>query len=59
MLDGYELVPEAYGQKFQNCEKKKDQPGLLFHKCCQASKVKDFAKLKELVLFEDFKKCMW
>lgn len=39
--------------------KKKDQPGLLFHTCCQASKVKDFAKLKELVLFEAFKKCMW
>lgn len=30
MLDGYELVPEAYGQKFQNCGEKKINLGCFF-----------------------------
>lgn len=31
---------------------------MLFDKECQASKVKDFAQLRELVLLEDFNKCL-
>lgn len=34
------------------------EKGILFDKWCQSSKVSDFAKLQELVLLEDFKKCL-
>ena len=64
VLRAYELVPEAYRQKFRNCVKSVSQTyvefarekGVLFDKWCHASKTKDFAQLRELVLLEDFKK---
>lgn len=51
VLRAYELVPEAYRQKFRKCERTVNQTyvefahekGVLFDKWCQASKVKDFA----------------
>lgn len=66
VLRAYELVPEAYRQKFRKCEKSVNQTyvefarekGALFDKWCQASKTKNFAQLRELVLLEEFKKCL-
>lgn len=66
VLRAYELVPEAYRQKFRSCTKSGNQTfvefarekGVLFDKWCQASKVEDFAQLRELVLLEEFKKCL-
>ncbi|KAK0156645.1 hypothetical protein N1851_000121 [Merluccius polli] len=66
VLRAYELVPEAYRQKFRNCVKSVSQTyvefarekGVLFDKWCHASKTKDFVQLRELVLLEDFKKCL-
>lgn len=66
VLRAYELVPEAYRQKFRNCGKNINQTygefarekGLLFDKWCQASKVANFAQLRELLLLEEFKNCI-
>ncbi|KAL3979168.1 gamma-glutamyltranspeptidase / glutathione hydrolase / leukotriene-C4 hydrolase [Sarotherodon galilaeus] len=66
ILRAYELVPEAYRQKFRTCEKSANQTHvefarektLLFDKWLAASKVKDFAQLRELVLLEEFKTCL-
>ncbi|CAI5669799.1 unnamed protein product [Oreochromis niloticus] len=66
ILRAYELVPEAYRQKFRSCEKSANQTHiefarektLLFDKWLAASKVKDFAQLRELVLLEEFKMCL-
>lgn len=63
VLRAYELVPEAYRQKFRKHEKTANQTyvefarekGVLFDKWCQASKVTAFEELKELVLLEEFK----
>lgn len=59
----YELVPEAYRQKFCGHVKAANQTfvefarekGNLFDKWCQSSKVNNFEQLRELVLLEDFK----
>ena len=64
VLRAYELVPEAYRQKFREYRKSTTQTfvefarnkGNLFDKWCNASKAKDYASLRELVLLEDFKK---
>ncbi|CAI5663468.1 uncharacterized protein LOC102079919 [Oreochromis niloticus] len=66
VLQAYELVPEAYRQKFRKCEKTANQTfvefarekGRLFERWLQASKVKDLEGLKELILLEEFKKCL-
>lgn len=66
VLHAFELVPEAYRQKFRNCGKDSNQTyvesahekGVLFDKWCQASKVTKFGKLRELMLLEEFKKCL-
>uniref|UniRef100_A0A7N8YF56 SCAN box domain-containing protein n=1 Tax=Mastacembelus armatus TaxID=205130 RepID=A0A7N8YF56_9TELE len=63
VLRAYELVPEAYRQKFRNCEKTVTQTyvefarekGVLFDKWCRASKVKTLDNLRELKLLEEFK----
>lgn len=64
ILRAYELVPEAYRQKFRNHRKSNDQTfvefarekGTLFDKWCAASDVKnDFESLRQLVLLEEFK----
>ncbi len=63
VLRAYELVPEAYRQKFRGHLKAANQTfvefahekGALFDKWCQSNKVNDFEQLRELVLLEDFK----
>ena len=66
VLQAYELVPEAYRQKFRNSEKTANQTfvefvrdkSVLFDKRCQACNVKTMAELGELILLEEFKKCL-
>ena len=66
MLQAYELVPEAYRQKFRNSEKTTIQTyvefvrdkNVLFDKWCQACNVKTVAEMRELILLEEFKKCL-
>lgn len=66
ILRAYELVPEAYRQKFRNHKKSNSQTfvefahekGILFDKWCMSSKVTDLASLRELVLLEDFRQCL-
>lgn len=66
VLRAYELVPEAYRQKFRACEKSANQTfvefarekTVLLDKWCAASKVSDFAQLRELFLLEEFKSCL-
>jgi len=66
-LKGYELVPEAYRQKFRSFEKlgcqtyvefarSKEQ---LFDRWCHSQKVdKDHDKLRQVILIEEFKRCI-
>jgi len=66
ILRAYELVPEAYRQKFRGHKKSPTQTfvefsrekALLFDKWCSATKVDDFNSLRELVLLEEFKSCL-
>lgn len=66
VLQAYELVPEACRQKFRACEKSANQTfaefaqekTVLLDKWCAASKVSDFAQLRELFLLEEFKSCL-
>ncbi|CAI5673597.1 unnamed protein product [Oreochromis niloticus] len=66
ILRAYELVPEAYRQKFRACSKSDSQTfvefarekAVLFDKWLAASKVKNFTQLKELILLEEFKTCL-
>lgn len=63
VLHGYELVPEAYCQKFRRHTKSTIKTFVkfarekesLFDKWCLASKVKTFESLHELSLLEEFK----
>ncbi len=63
VLRAYELVPEAYRQKFRSHAKTANQTFVeyarekcvLFDKWCQSSKTINFEQLRELVLIEDFK----
>ena len=64
ILRAYELVPEAYRQKFRNHKKSTGQTfvefarekGVLFDKWCSANGVKNsFESLRQLMLLEDFK----
>ena len=63
----YELVPEAYMQKFRNCRKENEQPHVefaktkeqLFDRWCSSKKVgSDNPKLRQLMLLEEFKRCI-
>jgi len=67
ILKAYELVPEAYRQKFQNSTKQDSQTYIefarqneaLFDRWCAAKTVeKDFNKLRQLMLVEESKKCL-
>ena len=67
ILKGYELVPEAYRQKFRNWEKRNDQTYVefartkeqLFDRWCNSKKIEEnFDKLRQLVLIEEFKRCI-
>ncbi len=65
ILHAYELVPEAYRQRFRSHKKNSSQTfvefarekGVLFDKWCISSKVTDFKTLRELILLEEFKNC--
>lgn len=66
ILRAYELVPEAYRQKFRTHRKTPNQTfvefarekGTLFDKWCVANNVADLNSLRELVLLEEFKNCL-
>ena len=66
VLRAYELVPEAYRQKFRNLRKDDGQSYMefarqkerLFDDWCQSRNVEDFVALKELMLLEEFKNCI-
>ncbi|XP_065893824.1 uncharacterized protein [Dysidea avara] len=67
ILKAYELVPEAYRQKFRCTKKGSTQTYLefvrekqiLFDRWCASNEVNgDFEKLRHLILLEDFKDCL-
>ncbi len=67
ILKAYELVPEAYRQKFRTAKKQYDQTHVefaydkeqLFDKWLTSKDVdKDFHKLRQLILIEEFKRCI-
>ena len=67
ILKGYELVPEAYRQKFRNCKKDSNQTHVEFARnkeqlfdrwCCSKKIDQNYDKLRQLVLVEEFKRCM-
>uniref|UniRef100_A0A674NL88 Gypsy retrotransposon integrase-like protein 1 n=1 Tax=Takifugu rubripes TaxID=31033 RepID=A0A674NL88_TAKRU len=66
VLRAYELVPEAYRQRFRRLRKRHDhtftefvrEKETLFDRWCLSSGVTDFGELKHLVLMEDFKNCL-
>ena len=67
ILKAYELVPEAYRQKFRNCRKENDQTHVefartkeqLFDRWCSSKKIgSDYPKLRQLTLVEEFKRCI-
>lgn len=67
ILKGYELVPEAYRQKFRNCVKISSQTYVefarskeqLFDRWCSSQKVdRDHDRLRQLILIEEFKRCI-
>lgn len=66
ILKAYELVPEAYRQKFRSFKKSPSQTyvefarekGSLFDRWCASNKVTNFDTLRELVLLEEFKNCL-
>ena len=65
VLRGYQLNPEAYRQKFRNCQRDISQTFVefarvkeqLFDRWCHSKKVNmDFEKLRQLTLIEEFKR---
>ena len=66
VLRAYELVPEAYRQKFRNLRKDDRQSYMefarqkerLFEDWCESWNVEDLDDLKELILLEEFKNCI-
>ena len=67
ILKAYELVPEAYRQKCRNCKKENEQTHVefartkeqLFDRWCSSKKIgSDHEKLRQLMLVEEFKRCI-
>ena len=67
ILKGYELVPEAYRQKFRNCKKDSNQTHAEFARnkeqlfdrwCCSKKIDQNYDKLRQLILVEEFKRCI-
>lgn len=67
ILKAYELVPEAYRQKFRHCKKQEGQTYVefakdketLFDRWCISKEIgQDFGKLRQLMLIEEFKRCI-
>ncbi len=66
VLRSYELVPEAYRQKFRRYKKTEGQSYaefgrkkmVLFDRWCSAQEVKNFEQLRDLILMEELKNCL-
>ncbi|XP_071962573.1 uncharacterized protein [Antedon mediterranea] len=67
ILKGYELVPEAYRQQFRNKQRQTNQTHLelaqtkerLFDRWCASKQTnKDYDRLRQLILIEEFKSCI-
>ena len=67
ILKGYELVPEAYRQKFRNCKKDSNQTHVEFARnkeqlfdrwCCSKKIDQNYDTLRQLMLVEEFKRCI-
>ena len=67
VLKAYELVPEAYQQNFRNYKKvdkqtytefASEKEALLDRWCAFKEVAKDFEKLRQLILIEEFKICV-
>ena len=67
VFKAYELVPEAYRQKFRNCRKENDQTHVefarpkeqLFDRMCSSKKIgSNYPKLRQPMLVEEFKRCI-
>ena len=67
ILKGYELVPEAYRQKFRNCKKDSNETPVEFARnkeqlfdrwCCSKKIDQNYDKLRQLTLVEEFKRCI-
>ena len=67
ILKGYELVPEAYRQKFRNQEKEISETYVefartkeqLFDRWCSSQKIEEsYDRLRQLILVEEFKRCV-
>ena len=63
----YELVSEAYMQKFRKCRKENDQTHVEFARtkeqlfdrwCFLKKKGSDYPKLRQLMLVQEFKRCI-
>ena len=61
------MIPEAYRQKFRNCKKENEQTHVefartkeqLFDRWCSSKKIgSDHEKLRQLMLVEEFKRCI-
>ena len=68
VLKAYELVSEAYHQKFRNCENLRYQTYVefaaskeqLFDRWCHSQKVdRNHDKLRQLISMEEFKSCIY
>ena len=67
IIKSYELVPEAYRQKFRNLQKQAGQTFVefarekenIFNRWCDSKSVGvDFEALRQLILLEEFKRCI-
>lgn len=67
VLQAYELVPDAYRQKFRTLRRKPDghtyvefarDKSALFEKWDVSSKVTTLAALKEVIMLEEFQRCL-
>ena len=67
IVKAYELVPEAYRQKFRNCRKENDPTHVefartkeqLFDRWCSSKKIASvYPALRQLMLVEEFKRCI-
>ena len=66
ILRAYELIPEAYRQKFRSWKKARQQShlefskekGMLFDKWCNSEEVTTFEAMREMILIEEFKNCV-
>ena len=67
ILKGYELVPEAYRQKFRNQDKENSETYVefartkeqLFDRWCSSQKIEEsYDRLRQLILVEEFKRCV-